>query len=471
MSKKHKESKFKGSVGADARKQKSSGSSYGYLRLPKGVNVFSVDPGSVVKLDFIPYIINNPKHPDINEENGFPAVGELWYKRPFKIHRNVGVEKETVVCLSSFGKKCPICEYWAKRKKEGADKEELDSIKPTLRNLYCVVPKGSKKYEEKPYVWDISQYLFQALLNEELETDDDNEIFPDLEGGKTLQVRFESKTMGTGNAFANAKRIDFKEREEQYDESILDEVPDLDSLLSEMSYKQMETKFFEMEEEVAETDDDEPVKKPAKKKPVEEDEDEDDVPDEPVRKKKVVEKPKAKPVEEDEDEDEDEDEAPVQKKPSIKPKPTAVKRKPVEDDEEDEDPTLCIACQGTGKDSKGRTCPICKGTGRKSDPENYMSGEDEDEDELPPLDDELDEEELEDELLEDEDELEELLEDDELEDEDDEEELDELEDEDELDDEPPLLDELPPLQFSLQSISTVGISQTGFPAASEHVPG
>lgn len=325
-----KKSSFRGKTTKDAQKQQNSG--FGCLNLPEGVELFVSETSKQgVKLDFLPYEVTDKRHPDRDEKLEIAVPGTLWYKRPYSVHRNVGADTETVVCLSSVGKPCPICEYKAKRKKEGADKEELDGLKQTQRVMYVVIPIGNKKIEAVPHIFDVSQFLFQKLLNEELEANEENGDFPDLESGKTLQIRFEEGSFA-GNKFAKASRIDFLDRAKPYKESILETVPNLDKVLKVLTYDQLEAKFFDVvgstddededdtdEDEIDqyekeskkksikkvvedEDEDDEPVHKPSKKKVVEEDEDDEDD-DEPVKKSS-----KKKPVEEDEDEDEDSDE-------------------------------------------------------------------------------------------------------------------------------------------------------------------
>jgi len=249
MIKKQKKSRFSGKVKANAQKTKQAGSQYGYLNLPQGVGIYSPEPGGKAWLDILPYEVTDKRHPDRDDELGIAIPGELWWKRPFKIHRNIGSENDAVVCLSSIGKKCPICEYRADQIKKGADKEETDALKTSARNLYVVIPKRSRKYEEKPHIWDISQFLFQNLLTEELEEDDNYDRFPDLEQGFTLRIRFDSQTIGNSKPFAEASRIDFEERKEQYNEDILDDIPDLDEVLNILSYSQLEAKFLEMDNE------------------------------------------------------------------------------------------------------------------------------------------------------------------------------------------------------------------------------
>ena len=346
MSKKRK-SNFRGKVGSDAKRQKTAGASYGYLNLPKGVNVYSPEPGSKnVLLDFLPYIVTDPRHPDRNEELDIAMPDSLWYKRPFKIHRNVGVDNDAVICLASFGKKCPVCEYRAKRIREGADKEETDAMKQSMRVLYVVVPLNSKKHEAEPHIWDMSWWLFQDLLNDELEEDEDYEAFPDLEEGLTLKIRFDSKTIGKSQAFAEASRIDFEERTEQYTDEILEDVPCLDEVFSILSYKELFAKFTEMEDEdVVENTGDEP----------EEDDDEDEKPVRRKRKTVKKEDPEPEEAEEEDEEDEEEDEKPeVKSPPKRRKKPVEPEPEEAEEEEEEESaPTR----KSKPKSEAGNKCP------------------------------------------------------------------------------------------------------------------
>ena len=275
--------KFKGAVGRNAAKQ-TRGAQFGHLNLPKGLNMFKEEPGSRVSLDIMPYVVKVNNHPDKDEEYGIAVPGELWYKRPYWLHRNIGPDNQSIVCPSSIGQKCPICEYRAQLLKDGADwnDDSVKALKPSMRNLYVVIPKGNKKYDEVPYIWDISQFLFQAKLNEEIGENEEYESFPDLEEGLTLQIRFSEESFGQ-NKFADTSRIDFIERKKPYKESILDTIPCLDDLIDIPSYKTVEAMFFGgMDKDEAEDEEDEkPVKKaPRKPAPVEEDdeEEEDDVP-------------------------------------------------------------------------------------------------------------------------------------------------------------------------------------------------
>jgi hypothetical protein len=239
---------FRDKIGRNTQKQKDSKKGFGYLDLPKGVPVFSIEEDTrEVELDILPYEVTDAKHPDRDTEYEIAIPGSLWYRRPFKVHRNVGVNKETVVCLKSFGKPCPICAYQEKRRKEKAEKDEIKELYPRPRSLYVVIPLGIKKVEEVPHIWDMSDYLFQNILNDELQLDEENRAFPDLENGKTLRLKLRWKELGD-TSFPDVRNISFEDRK-PYPEKILDEVPNLDEMLKELSYETIEKKFFELEDE------------------------------------------------------------------------------------------------------------------------------------------------------------------------------------------------------------------------------
>jgi len=242
--KKEKRRRFKGGVSRNAAKQ-ARGAQYGHLNLPKGVSVFREDAKTRVSLDIMPYEVTGENHPDRDDEYGIAVPGELWYKRPYWLHRNIGPNNDAIVCPTSIKKKCPICEYRSQQLKDGADwnDESIRALKPSMRNLYVVIPKGHKNYSEDPHIWDISQFLFQEKLNEEIQENEEYETFPDLEEGFTLKIRFSEEQLGN-NKFADTSRIDFIDRDEEYDEDILEKIPNLDEVLVVMPYKTIEAAFF-----------------------------------------------------------------------------------------------------------------------------------------------------------------------------------------------------------------------------------
>ena len=291
---KQRKSNFRNKTVGNAKQQKEKASSYGYLKLPKGVKTFTFKkkPRSVF-LDIIPYEVTDEKHLDRYDPEERAIPGTLWYKRPFKVHWNVGADDQAVICRGTIKKKCPICEYVTEKLKAGTDWDEMKDVMAKDRNLYAVMPLDSEEHEEEIHIWDISQYLFQNELNDQLEENEDNGIFPDLEEGKTLEVKFKWKTRGK-SSFAETRDITFEDRDEAYDEAILEDVPNLDEVLEIMSYQEMHDLFFEMDD--VEDED----------APVADEEDKDEKEEKSTRRRK-------KPAKEEEPEEEPEEEKEVKK--------------------------------------------------------------------------------------------------------------------------------------------------------------
>lgn len=169
------------------------------------------------QLDFLSYEIISSNHPDADEESGI-SQGELWYKRPYGLHRH-----PSVICpqLSTSTEKCEMCEHrnrlqLERRALRGSHTKkhtkEIQRLKPSSRNLYVVVPMNDPDFEEKPHVWDIARSGFEELLYAYLDEDERYADFPNPEKGYTLNVRLALKHFGPA-LFAEAEKIDFIKRD------------------------------------------------------------------------------------------------------------------------------------------------------------------------------------------------------------------------------------------------------------------
>jgi hypothetical protein len=286
MSKKSKK-KSKFAQGGVARSAAKDGGSKGgdYLTIPKDMPIYKEKAGTVY-LDIIPYIVKDKRHPEIDPADPSAAeVGEEWYRRPFSIHRNIGVNKDSVYCPSSIGKKCPICEERQRQYDDGVDPKEVFG-KTSRRNLYIVIPKDDKDHKSVPHLWDISQYNFQDCLKSELDDNPDKGIFPDLEQGYTLKVRFSEESIGKNSKFNKATRIDFKKRSKQYPSDMSEEMPCLDEVFKIMNYDKLDMLYQDVE--IEDTEEDKPKKKKKAERPS------PDFSEEPKRKKKSLKKEKSK---------------------------------------------------------------------------------------------------------------------------------------------------------------------------------
>jgi hypothetical protein len=188
----------------------------------------------------IPYRVSDAKHPD-----GIKP-GEIWHRRPYKTHRNIGAEGNAYVCLSSFGEKCPLC--IARAELMGnyeANKELIKALRPSDRELYNVQVEG----EDGIKIFDISVACFGGPLHEEdQECEADDPFYGALEYRSNVRARFKEKSIGGGRPFPECSKIEFVESED-LPESILDDVYDLDNILKKFSYDALERIYLELDGE------------------------------------------------------------------------------------------------------------------------------------------------------------------------------------------------------------------------------
>jgi hypothetical protein len=289
-----------------AKEQESRGGRGGAFRFPQD-NILEryVPEKGIAKLDVLPYRVTRKNHPDD------VAKGELWFRRPVKMHFNVGAQKKAVVCPTTFGKPCPICEYiLAEYKNPNKDDKELSAIKLKEREGYVIRDADNPK--KGLFLLEMSYHNFGKKLEEEIREAEDDAVagFAELDGGYTLKIRWAIETMGE-RKFIVASRIDFVERDE-IDEDILEQVPNMDDCVNLMEYEQLQKLFLEVGDEDEDEDEDDDPKSKSKsksksKKKDEDEEEEDDDDDDPSSKKKSKSKKKDEDEEEEDESSDDED--------------------------------------------------------------------------------------------------------------------------------------------------------------------
>jgi len=311
------------------------------LEIPSGANMFSIKKPGSYRIDILPY--------KVGKGNPYADEGTLHYERTYWVHRGVGADEDTYVCPAKTAKKpCPICEYRAKLERDSnADEELIRALAPKERQLFNVVDLAAQ--DRGVQIWDNSYHLFGKLLDSRIRNADDDEDFArfcELEGGLTLKLTAEEKSMGK-NKFCDVTSIDFKPRKDDYTEEWLDACYCLDDIVKVLDYDSLRKIFLQtadVDEEELESDDDAPAKPtgrrlppkaPAKKAVVEEEAEPEE--EEPVAEYDDI------PFDEDpvaEDDDipfEEEEEEPTPKKPTAKA-PAKPARKQPEPELEEEEP-------------------------------------------------------------------------------------------------------------------------------------
>jgi hypothetical protein len=297
---------FRGKTKTNASKRRQA-RGFDYLQVPNGVEIFKPEIDTKVVIDFMPYEVTDKNHPDKDERNEIATVGTYWYKRPFKVHQQIGANNEKAVCPRQFGKPCPICDYRDELKKNDGDDDEIKSLYPKDRNLYAIMFPEDKKLKGQVFLFDISDYLFQEKFESQLQDQEEFDFFPDPTEGMSVKIAFGEGSFGT-NKYAEPTRFDFVERRKQYTEDILDEIPKLDECFVIPSYEELKAKFFEIPVDEDEEEEEKPRNKKTAKKEKEPEEKEEEEEDEDKQPKNKVSKKRPEPEPEEEDDDEEEEE-------------------------------------------------------------------------------------------------------------------------------------------------------------------
>ena len=246
-------------------------------KVPKGVKTFRFEEAKTYGIDFLPHIVG--------KRNPNKKKGEVHFECTMWVHPRLGPEGQPFTCnRKSIGpkEKCAACSRRAMlAKKSTGDeddpyKDEIDALKPQQRQLFYI------KLAKKPkitYIVDQAYFGkgfgFGEFINETLDAmkkGDKRLNFFHLEGGFTANIRMKGSKF-LGRTFYRPTNIEFVKRENDYEESLLDELPALDSLIIPADQDELK----EAIEGLADSDDKKGRKKGKKKgKSKDEDEEEDD---------------------------------------------------------------------------------------------------------------------------------------------------------------------------------------------------
>lgn len=287
-SKKNKDRAARAKANAKRRadERKNSHSSGATLAIPSDRDILQLSKG-VMLLDIVPYVVTTNK----NREK--VKKGDLWYRKLYSMHRNVGPEEKGFICpKETAGLPCPVCEKAAEMARDpDVDPKAVKALRPKSRELFNVVDRKDKA--KGVQLWSISTFLFGKYLDEEIREDSEGDLdgFFLLEDGMTLKLRLRENSF-EGRSFLETARIDFKARKEDYDEELLETTFDLDNVPIIPTYDELLEAFTGS---IPSDDDDD-------------DDDEDDEDESPKSRKKKKGSKKKKDEDEDDEDDEDEDE-------------------------------------------------------------------------------------------------------------------------------------------------------------------
>lgn len=288
---------------------------------PEGVSVFRFRKPGTYTVDIIPYIVKRTKH-DVGGNPFVENKGSAYWERTFWDHSGIGIEPKERYCCprKNWKKACPICEDVTQRyrRPDANNDPVVKALREKERQLFRFIVHEEK--EKGIQIFEGSHFRgFGEMLEKKLKAarakSDTHKFlsFFRLDKGMSLEITVEEekfKTASGSGAYNAVANIEFISRDEPLDESLLEEGPNLDDILIERSYKELDKILNQTggedkdeDDDTDEEDQDTPPKKGDKKKPAEDDEDDDNEQDD---------------EEEETEDDEEEDEKPSKKAVKIK---------------------------------------------------------------------------------------------------------------------------------------------------------
>jgi len=193
-------------------------------------------------------------NPDLNKPFTDKQLkgGQTWaHKLSVFTHRNVGANKETIICLKTVKEACPICEEQArlhdtmedmKVRNQNTDeiKKRADSLYPSKRAIYNIVCFDSKKERDKGIqIWTAPHVSIEDVLAAKAKDRRTGEItaFGLLEEG--INVFFEKKGTGLNTEYIDVDLVDRRAEDELSEEEIdelYDSTNDLEAIIEVKTY-------------------------------------------------------------------------------------------------------------------------------------------------------------------------------------------------------------------------------------------
>src|SRR6185312_4332726 len=159
-------------------------------------------------------------------------------------HR-IGIEERQHCCLlQNFKKNCPVCEFTATLVRWGKDKDLYAALRPKQRQIFALEDQGEK--EKGIQIFETSYFfgLGEQIDNKVKAKPDKYAGFYHLKGGLILEVSVKQEAF-QGRTNYKVKNLEMEVDRKDLDEELLDQVPCLDELLVEMSYKDMTEMFLQ----------------------------------------------------------------------------------------------------------------------------------------------------------------------------------------------------------------------------------
>jgi hypothetical protein len=230
-----KQGKYQLATGNQWMDRESTGFTKTIIKMPPGVALYKMKLGKA-KLDIIPYVAG-PGNPDAQP-------GFLTWKRTLWVHRNIGPNRDVVLCPAKMlNKPCPVCEDYNRQMRTNPDDEAYKQISELRPKEWDFMQVRDRNDPAKKIQFNITSYhRFSNEIAEAVSAGGPEQKFGNFwhpKGGQILNVSFGEKSMGRGGRpFILATRVDFSPRPD-VPEQVIDKGFKLDSLLIFYKYEKL----------------------------------------------------------------------------------------------------------------------------------------------------------------------------------------------------------------------------------------
>lgn len=236
-----KQGKYQLATGNQWMDRESTGFTKTIVKMPAGVALYKMKLGKA-KLDVIPYIAG--------QGNPDAQPGFLTWKRTLWVHRNIGPNRDAVLCPAKMlNKPCPICEDYNRQMRTNPNDEAYKQIAELRPREWDFMQIRDRTDPAKKIQFMCTSYhRFSNEIAEAVSAGSPEQKLGNFwhpKGGQILNVSFGEKSMGRNSRpFILATRIDLTPRPDVPD-VVVDKGHKLDALLIFYKYEKLTEMFGE----------------------------------------------------------------------------------------------------------------------------------------------------------------------------------------------------------------------------------
>ena len=224
--------------------KESSGGEATLLKLPEGFEEWKPEEG-VYEIDIVDYIVG--------KYNARADEGMTHFESEYREHwiAHLDGKRHPYVCLTRWKERCPSCEVAAKARGE-LDNQTFNGMRgktmhAMLVRIISFTPpkKPTQDVNEKAFrIWRANNYNkgkgFMEQFTDLLDENEEYKNFSNWEDGRSIKLTFKGDSFD-GKNYVYVGRIDFIERENQYDDSVESKLCCLDGLFIRKSPEQLKS--------------------------------------------------------------------------------------------------------------------------------------------------------------------------------------------------------------------------------------